>query len=204
MNVIVGKAGNIPKNVLFRMFEMRHNVFKTRMKWDVSEPLPGIECDEFDNFDPLYGVCIEYVQGKGNIVLGCWRLLPTTGPYMLRDVFPFLLHGQAPDENPGVWEISRFAVTNEDARGKVSDSTVNEATRMLLSELFRLGATSGIRRFVACSDVRFQRILRLIGVNVGTYGPSMRIGNTTAVGGWADVAGHHDLLAPTIPVREAA
>ena len=29
---------------------------------------------------------------------GCWRLLPTEGPYMLKDSFPELLHGaEAPD-----------------------------------------------------------------------------------------------------------
>ncbi|MEI8396370.1 MAG: acyl-homoserine-lactone synthase [Rhodospirillaceae bacterium] len=204
MNVIVGKACGIRKDILFKMYEMRHEIFKVRMKWDVVERMPGIECDEFDDYDPLYGICVDSLSSSEIVILGCWRLLPTTGPYMLRDVFSFLLNGHPPENDARVWEISRFGVVADDGRGKISDSTISEATRLLLAELFKLGVQQSIYKFVACSDIRFHRILRIAGINVGTYGPSMPIGNTIAVGGWADVNDHLRLAGKPNNLKIAA
>ena len=50
-------------------------------------------------------------EGEEDEVLGCWRLLPTTGPNMLKDTFPQLLHGHPAPHQTDVWELSRFAVT---------------------------------------------------------------------------------------------
>jgi acyl homoserine lactone synthase len=33
------------------------------------------------------------MREEGGILRGCWRLLPTVGPYMLKDSFPAFLHG---------------------------------------------------------------------------------------------------------------
>src|SRR5690348_10357820 len=87
------------------MFRLRHEVFKERLDWEVGSRA-GKERDVFDDLDPVYIVC-----EKDGDVLGSWRLLPTTGPYMLQDVFPELLHGQPAPNAPHVWEISRFAVS---------------------------------------------------------------------------------------------
>ena len=67
------------------MFKLRHEVFKERLDWEVGSQA-GKERDMFDDLDPVYIVCEH--QGE---VLGSWRLLQTTRPYMLKDVFPELL-----------------------------------------------------------------------------------------------------------------
>ena len=169
------------------MYALRHKIFKERLNWDVIGAHPGLEFDKFDDMDPVYGVCVHMAPTGMPNVLGCWRLLPTTGPYMLKDIFPVLLHGQEAEAHETIWEISRFAVTDDVASEDAAGSTVSEATRLLLNELFRFGISMRIRRYVACSDIRFQRVLKMAGVNVGVYGPPMSIGNTIAVGGWADV-----------------
>ena len=69
------------------MFALRHRVFRERLGWDVNS-VAGREHDLYDDLHPVYLVCRDDKQ-----TVGCWRLLPTTGPYMLKDVFSDLLHG---------------------------------------------------------------------------------------------------------------
>ncbi|MDX2142160.1 MAG: acyl-homoserine-lactone synthase [Rhodospirillaceae bacterium] len=162
------------------MFKLRHEVFKERLQWDVGS-VAGRERDMFDDLDPVYIVCEQ--DGE---VLGSWRLLPTTGPYMLRDVFPELLHGQDAPAAPDVWEISRFAVSKRVA-GNESLGTIRSVTQMLLDQLFTFAARKNLSRIVAVCDVRFERILKRSGLMTNRFGPSMPVGVTEAVAGYADV-----------------
>lgn len=163
------------------MFRLRHEVFKERLKWDVGS-MSGQERDNFDDLDPVYIVCEE--DGE---VLGSWRLLPTTGPYMLKNVFPELLHGADAPVGEDVWEISRFAVSKRVA-GNDSLGTIRKVTNLLLEELFKFAERRNISRIVAVSDVRFERILKRAGLLTTRFGPPLQIGVTKAVSGYADVS----------------
>jgi len=162
------------------MFRLRHEVFKERLDWEVGSQ-GGRERDMFDDLDPVYIVCEE----DGD-VLGSWRLLPTTKPYMLKDVFPELLYGMPAPEAPDVWEISRFAVSKR-VCGNDSLGTIKTVTNLLLEQLFDFAARRDISRIVAVADVRFERILKRAGLLTFRYGPPMQIGVTRAVSGYADV-----------------
>ncbi len=162
------------------MFRLRHEVFKERLAWEVGSH-GGKERDMFDDLDPVYIVCEH--QGE---VLGSWRLLPTTRPYMLKDVFPELLHGEKAPEAPDVWEISRFAVSKR-VVGNESLGTINMVTEMLLDQLGAFAARRNISRVVAVTDVRFERILKRAGLLTNRFGPPLQVGVTRAVAGYADV-----------------
>ena len=99
----------------------------------------------FDDCDPVYIVC----ENQGE-VLGSWRLLPTTGPYMLKDVFPELLYGQQAPQAPDVWEISRFAVSKR-VVGNDSLGTIKTVTNLLLEQLFSFAAQRNISSWRAKS-----------------------------------------------------
>ncbi len=163
------------------MFKLRHEVFKQRLDWEVGSQ-NGRERDMFDDLDPVYIVC----EDEGE-VLGTWRLLPTTKPYMLKDVFPELLYGQAAPEAPDVWEISRFAVSKR-VVGNDSLGTIKRVTNLLLEQLFTFAAHRDIRQIVAVADVRFERILKRSGLLTHRYGPPLQIGVTRAISGYADVS----------------
>ena len=98
--------GSLDQRAAMGMYQLRHEVFHDRLGWEVTTD-NGMEHDEFDHADPVYVLA----KGDEDEVLGCWRLLPTTGPNMLRDTFPQLLHGQRAPQQADVWELSRFAVT---------------------------------------------------------------------------------------------
>jgi hypothetical protein len=100
-----GKAEPEEVRLLDRMYQLRHTVFAERLKW-TSLNNDRREIDLYDVLSPVYLIC----RDPAGEVVGCWRLLPTTGPYMLKDIFSHLLHGASPPEQPDIWEISRFAI----------------------------------------------------------------------------------------------
>src|ERR1700704_7068984 len=89
---------------LHQMHRIRKTVFKDRLGWDVT--ISGeLEFDEYDVLGPSYLLSID----RYGTLNGCVRLLPTTGPNMLRDIFPsFVTKGTVPRSERG-WEASRFA-----------------------------------------------------------------------------------------------
>lgn len=71
------------------MFEFRHKVFYEQLGREVPSR-NGLEIDEYDErSNPAYLI----VRNEGGEVKGCWRLLPTTGPYMTKDIFSDFLYG---------------------------------------------------------------------------------------------------------------
>ncbi len=87
------------------MHRLRFRVFKERLQWDV-HTVSGMERDEFDDLDCIYILAF----AETGCLVGTWRMLPTTGPYMLRDVFSDLMEDQALPCDRKIWECSRFAV----------------------------------------------------------------------------------------------
>ena len=71
------------------MHRLRYRIFKERLGWDV-EVSGDMEIDDFDACRPAYLLQTD----DEDRIQGCVRLLPTTGPTMLRDTFPLLLDGQ--------------------------------------------------------------------------------------------------------------
>lgn len=96
-----------------QMYRMRARVFSERLGWAV-EVNDGREIDRFDAEDPLYLLSINEQTGE---LQGSVRLLPTTGPNMLRDVFPVLLDGETVQSSL-IWESSRFAINPELGRAR--------------------------------------------------------------------------------------
>lgn len=163
------------------MYKLRHAVFAERLRW-TSLNSDRREIDLYDVLNPVYLIC----RDPAGEVVGCWRLLPTTGPYMLKDIFAHLLWGAPPPEQPDVWEISRFAI---DPRWRDYDSLggVGSVVGQMLLDLFDFADANGITRIVAASDIRFDRILRRAGLSTTHYGPPVRMENSSAVAGWADI-----------------
>lgn len=167
--------------LLESMYRLRCRVFKERLGWDIECP-GGLDVDDYDRLHPVYALYSPTRQE----VEGCWRILPTTGPNMLRDIFPFLVDGGVPPADEDVWEISRFAV--ESLRPNYDSlASLHLATSDLLITLVDFGMRHDIRRFVAASDVRFERILQRSGLRVHRLGRIQRIGTTPAVAGFIDV-----------------
>ena len=164
-------------DILDSMFRLRSAAFSDRLGWDVKS-VRGREVDDFDDLDPTYMVARD--RQYPSRALGCWRLLRTTGPYMLRDVFPELLDGAPVPDDPRVWEISRYAVT-PDARTGRPGFGFGDISVAMWRRLFSFSREAGIDTFVAVTTVSVERLVAKLGLRIERFGPARRIGNALSV-----------------------
>ncbi len=127
-----------------------------------------MEIDGFDALDPTYVVV---VSNYGRLFASL-RILPTTGPHMLADVFHETMGDAAVIRNPAIWESSRFCVDTEAVRAFGRDG-VNEATRLLLLGLFETALERGCLAVVSVFDVAVERILKRVGCQFERLGPEL-------------------------------
>lgn len=168
------------------MFRMRAAVFADRLDWDVTVT-EGLEIDRFDHEDPVYLLSVDEVSG---ILQGAVRLLPTTGPNMLRNVFSVLVPGGAP-ESPLIWESSRFAINPAAFQtGERADVNhiVNRTTIELLCGIVEVCQSAGIEHIVSVFDARMARIFRSIDCAFEIIGTPVRIGKTMTYAGVFDMS----------------
>ena len=159
-------------DILDSMFRLRSAAFAERLGWEVTS-VRGREIDAFDELNPTYMIVRNALDPTH--ALGCWRLLPTTGPYMLSDVFPELLDGAEAPRDPRVWEISRYAVSpaTRTARRGFGFGDVSVA---MWRQLFRFAREAGIDSYVAVTTVAVERLVARLGLNIERYGPPRQIG----------------------------
>jgi acyl-homoserine lactone synthase len=87
-------------------FRMRYQVFVKEKKWSGLACLDGREIDQFDTDDAIHLLALD--ETDRTVVGGC-RLLPTTGPYLIPDVFPSLCARPIP-RSPSTFEWGRLYI----------------------------------------------------------------------------------------------
>lgn len=168
---------------LWEMHTLRAKVFKDRLGWEVPI-LSGMEIDGYDALEPLYMMIRE---PGGGALRGCWRLLPTDGPYMLKDSFPQLLHGQHAPHDSRIWELSRFAIETE---GNACFG-FSEITMESIGEIISHGYHAGIDQYVTVTTTAIERLLRRAGVVTRRFGEPLQIGVEKAVALYVDIGATH-------------
>jgi len=196
---------------LQEMHRLRYRVFKQRLDWGV-ESKDGMEVDRFDALRPVY---LLQSSSDGRIG-GCVRLLPTSGPTMLRDVFPELLADHAPPARHDVWESSRLALDLAPSRERAT-AGLAQATYELFAGMIEFGLSRSLIDIVTVTDLRIERILRRAGWPLRRLSAPRPIGVTTAVAGYLEISPEAlrsvcragaitgpVLWAPVLPVVNAA
>jgi N-acyl-L-homoserine lactone synthetase len=167
---------------LHQMHRIRKAVFRDRLGWDVT--VRGeFEIDEYDALGPSYLLSID----RNAAVNGCVRLLPTTGPNMLRDIFSSFVTRAAVPHGERVWEASRFAVSGK-GNSIAAESGLSQTTYELLIGVVKFALSNGITMIACVVDVRMERILRRAGWQLERLGHARRIGNTIAMAGQLEVS----------------
>ena len=159
-------------DALAQMHRLRAQIFGERMGWEVAV-VSGMEIDDYDAQSPHYML----VRDERDTVCGCWRLLPTEGPYMLRDTFPQLLHGQAAPASPRIWELSRFAIVSNPQTGFGFGGVALDAMRAIVTFADRRNLTS----YVTVTTTAVERMLVRARIATQRFGPPMRVGKVDAV-----------------------
>lgn len=184
MRVITGVPSGLPDGCLGRLAQYRHQVFVEQLGWQL-DAKDGCESDQFDRSDTVY-VAVEDEEGH---IAGCARLLPTTQPYLLAEVFPQLLNGLPPPRDPSIWELSRFAAMDfsQPAATPLAQFATS-ATALLMREAMACAALRGAARLITVSPIGIERLIRRLGIQAHRAGPPMRIGGHAIFACWIDLA----------------
>jgi N-acyl-L-homoserine lactone synthetase len=168
--------------LLNNMFRLRKRVFHDRLGWDV-QITDGLETDLFDDLDPAHVISVD---DDGNVV-GCMRLLQTTGPHMLADVFSSILDGEPPLRSSTVWEATRFCVdTQRLSRGR-GRNTISYVTSEVMIGAFEFAMAAGVQDAVAVIDPVMNRVLQRSGnAPYGYLGSAKPMGKVVALAALMD------------------
>lgn len=175
--IVIGQAGLLDQDLLDGMHRLRDLVFRQRLGWQVNSE-NGLECDLYDRLNPFYLIAFTTTRR----VDGCWRLLPTTGSYMLKDTFPQLLGAESPPRSHHQWELSRFAIRPQTQQERRQAHLGILAVRMA-QVAFCFAENQGIRQYVTVTSVAVERMFRSLGIAMSRLGDgrAQRIGATLTV-----------------------
>lgn len=179
MQTICGKRSEFSLELENAMAAYRHKIFIERLGW----PLPvenGQERDQFDHSDTLYVVA----RDPEGAICGCARLLPTTEPYLLGEVFPQLMGGAPIPKSHEVWELSRFAAATVDGNTTV-DAAIN--TRNVLAASVKSAMRQGAKRLITVSPLGIERLLHRMGVHAHRAGPPMQADGKPIFACWIEI-----------------
>ena len=126
-------------NLMDEMFRLRARVFRDRLRWDV-QVVDGKERDKYDDEGPVYLI---YTDDEAREVKGSLRLLPTTGPTVLADIFSDTLPAAVDLSAPTIWECTRLCLDDEIlARGRREELLF--ASTVLIAGLGEVAIGAGI------------------------------------------------------------
>jgi acyl homoserine lactone synthase len=168
----IGQRQDFNNEDVNEMYRLRARVFRDRLGWDIPT-IAGMEVDGYDALGPHYML----IQEPSGRVRGCWRLMPTEGPNMLRDTFAQLLEGESAPAGRQIWELSRFAIESDNEQAFGFADLTTQAIRSAITFADRMG----IQRYVTVTTTPIERMLRRTGMEIKRLGKPQRIGVENAV-----------------------
>lgn len=138
------------------MARYRHRVFIEKLGWQLRCE-DGLEHDQFDRDDTVYVIA----KDDDENIIGTARLLPTTRPYLLGQVFPELLDGLPIPNSDEVWELSRFAAVdfNDKSFSALSQFSSSPIAVGLLRQALQTAVKHGAKRVITVSPLGVERLL---------------------------------------------
>ncbi|MBE1527930.1 acyl homoserine lactone synthase/acyl-homoserine lactone synthase [Sphingopyxis sp. OAS728] len=157
------RAHDAPGNAALRaMFAARKQVFIDQLKWDLPALDGRFEIDHFDTPDARYLILLDPDDLRHRASA---RLLPTTAPHLLGDVYPQLCT-DGPPSGEGVWEISRFCLDPAQTRTERRD-----ARNQLVTALAEHALQNGISQYVGIAEESWFGKISKFGWTCRTLGP---------------------------------
>ena len=168
LHVITRENRHLYTQRLEEMFRLRYRIFVEEQKWDLPCSYP-YEMDEFDTEDAIYFIYID----ETDEIQGSMRLLPTTGPHLMTDVFPEMCSG-IPPSSVNIFESSRGSVRKEHRKAGYIWS-------MILAGSFEYCLISGISQLSFVIDMKLFSAWLAKGDDIDPLGPPCEINGNTCV-----------------------
>src|SRR5215207_5544696 len=121
-----------------KVWQFRHAQFVERLGWKELTSEDGREIDRFDTDDAIH-----LVAEKGERVVGYTRLLRTSGPHLLSEIYPHIMEGHDWPRGQAIYEWTR-CISDEHA-GKFGDI---QASHMLITGVLEFCLVAGIKGLI--------------------------------------------------------
>lgn len=153
-------------NLLDQMFRLRKRVFADQLGWDVQ--VEGeLERDAYDDFDPAYLI---WCDDEHRRVYGGMRLMPTTGPTLLYDVFRRTFPDGASLTAPGIWEGTRMCLDEAALEVDMPQATGARGFCLMLVALCEVALAHGVHTMISNYEPHMRRIYNRAGAEVHELG----------------------------------
>lgn len=154
------------RNLLDRMYRLRKRVFHDELEWDV--PVIGeFERDAYDDLSPAY---LLWTDEERTTVYGSLRLLPTTGPTLLNDVFRRTYPKDLDLCHPTIWEGTRMCIDADEIAQDMPEIDPQQAMCMMLLALAECGLDNGIHTLISNYEPHMKRIYKRAGAPLTEVG----------------------------------
>lgn len=158
---------------LEQMYRQRHQVYVEKRGWKALARGDKREIDQFDNEDAVYLMKID----ENGTVEGAVRLIDTTKPHLMRDVFSHIVTLGAIPNDPRVYEMTRCYVS--DAVGDKPQRA--QAAGEIMAAMEEYGLARGLTDYSVVSDLYFVPFMTVIGDGVKRLGDPHNYGEGTCI-----------------------
>jgi acyl homoserine lactone synthase len=161
-------------DILWSMYKLRYDVFIKKLQWPhaAEGPIRSVSGMEIDQFDTPQAYYIVHRNGEGSVD-ACARLLPTSGAYLLGDIFPELIENIDIPRSSHIWEITRFAVSSKAPKG---------TSGFLIAAIIEFGLHFNIKNMVSLTNIKMEKIIDSTGWTRHRLGKTIDTGTEVSSG----------------------
>ncbi len=171
LKIITGQNCQEYAGLLEAVWGFRHVEFVEKLGWMELLKTDGREIDRFDTPDAIH-----LVLCRGPKVIGYTRLLRTSGPHLLSDVYPEIMGGKSWPRSPDIYEWTR-CISADDA-GKIGEV---QASHLLITGVLEFCLLAGIRGLLVETHPKLVTWMLETGYEVETLNIGQTINNVTVV-----------------------
>ena len=154
------------QKLLDAMFRLRKRVFFDELGWDV--PIKGDrERDRYDDHRPVYLI---WCSDDRRTLYASLRLMPTTGPTLLHDVFSRTFGNDVDLSAPGIWEATRMCVDVEALRLDHPEIDLMRAMSLMVALICEVAVDKGIHTVVSNYEPQIARVYKRAGAKFDEIG----------------------------------
>lgn len=170
-------------DALAQAFRLRHRIFVERQKYEVPNRR-GMEWDQFDTPAAVYLLW----RDEQHSVRAVARLIPTSLPYMIQQLWPDLVASGEMPSGDDIWEVTRLGIDRDMPREQRA-----RAFGELFCGLAEYGLCAGIRSYLFVTpEMVIENAIGRAGVPWERLGDTRRLGRLPVVA--ARSAATHEAL----------
>lgn len=175
---------NRHRNLLDQMYRLRKRVFHDELEWEV----PVIGDHERDGYDDMKPAYLLWTDEQKQTLYGSLRLLPTTGPTLLNDVFRKTYPNDIDLCHPTIWEGTRMCIDAEEIAADMPEIDPQDAMCMMLLALAECALDNSIHSLVSNYEPHMKRIYNRAGAPLNEIGKADGFGRRPVCCGLFEVS----------------